>query len=86
MEKNPLKVEKSDFFLKKKIKIPTGSRLFFNHERSEAPPAGLARSVLKPCAETTREPPASLSRSMLKPCVPKPYVVKYPRLVLHVLC
>ena len=46
---------KSGIF-RKKIKIPIGSRHFFwNHERSEVPPASLARSVLKPCAPKSCE-------------------------------
>ena len=50
-EKIQLQFSKSEIFWKKKIKIPIYSRHFFwNHERSEVPPASLARSVLKPCA------------------------------------
>ena len=51
MEKNPTWIFKIGDFLEKKIKISPCSRHFFwTHERSEVPPASLARSVLKPCA------------------------------------
>ena len=55
-KKIQLEFSKSGIFWKKKFKIPIGRRHFlWNHERSEVPPASLARSVLKPCAETTSE-------------------------------